>query len=113
MLREGLASVVVSVMWFIVMAPLLLGYGILPPPLQLAEANHRKTETTHRKSKARYKPPAKPPWAKYCSMCCGVLNACWQKLQDVVFGMRTRRFKQGTGSTAIWEPYRAYCQVWL
>jgi hypothetical protein len=61
-LRKGLASVVVSVMCFLVMAPLLLGYGFLPPS-QSAEANHRKTETTHRKSKARYKPPSAPHWS--------------------------------------------------
>ena len=48
MLREGLASMVVSVIWFALMMPLLLC-------VQSAEANHRKAEPAHRKSKTRYK----------------------------------------------------------
>ena len=45
MLQEGLASMVVLAIWFIIMIPLLLGYGCMPP-LRLAEANHRMAEPT-------------------------------------------------------------------
>ena len=55
MLREGLASVVVSVIWFAIMIPLLL---CVPS----AGASHRKAEPAHRKSKTRYK--RKPDWSE-------------------------------------------------
>jgi hypothetical protein len=94
------------------MATLLLGCGFLPSS-QSAEANHRKAATPHRwKATARHKPPA-TPWTEclyehfatdlrnqVCSVCRVALYVGWQKLQDAVFGMRTRRSKWGTGRRA-------------
>jgi hypothetical protein len=56
MLQEGLAPVVVSVLWLLVAAPLLL--GCLATPLQSAEATHRKHKTKHRPLSRKA-----PPWA--------------------------------------------------
>jgi hypothetical protein len=95
---------VVSVLWFIIMFPLMLGCGVASP-LLTTEAKHRKAEATHRKHKARYTPPRSPNYStvlrnQACSLVFCLLNVCWHRLQDCVFGMRTRRFKQRPGRRA-------------
>jgi hypothetical protein len=95
---------VAAVLWFIIMFPLMLGCGVASP-LLTTEAKHRKAEATHRKQKARYTPPRSPNYStvlrnQACSLVFCLLNACWHRLQDCVFGMRTRRFKQRPGRRA-------------
>jgi hypothetical protein len=123
-LREWLAPVLVSVIWLLVTAPLLLGY--LSAPLQLAEATHMKYKKVQRKrSQLSGSTLIKPHRQKrstledlfergtastayYTDLVAGmIVNLLgqaglhvWNTLQDSVFGMRTRHTKRRSGKLA-------------
>jgi hypothetical protein len=91
-MQEGLAPTVMSLIWLLLVIPLLLHYSASPSSMKSTPPHHT---SRHR------------PRSRHLTAVTRLLSHCWHRLQDMVFSMRTRRphrRHRRTHSTAYYIP---------